>query len=92
MYDSLLTSDSADFISERFNHYDRFLNFMAITGKVLSTEKRSEFNVDTRYSSDVSSSGSTVSVWQSASKYSLVIKLSYFKQLFGVTYENNAKP
>lgn len=57
MYDTLLTPDSAGYISERFNHYDRFLNFMAITGKVLSTEKRSEFNIDTRYSSDASGYG-----------------------------------
>jgi len=36
--------------------------------------------------------GNNVSVRQRASKQSVVIKLSYFKQLFGVTYENNSKP
>ncbi len=33
-----------------------------------------------------------VSVWQSASKQQIEIKLSYFKQLFGVTYENIPQP
>lgn len=59
MFDTALTATHPDFICEPFNHFNTTLDFMAVTGEVLESVKRSDVTVAAGSSAGGSSYGSS---------------------------------
>ncbi len=75
MYLTSLTPEDEAFIDERFQHYERHLSFMCVSGEVLETEKRAEVRISASHSVHASGGGY---LWQGTGSVGMSVSSSSF--------------